>query len=665
VGHVVCVHHAHNRAAGPSSRTHRIVRRIADRYGSNIADAFLTALSRLDAGIDKVELSSAVASGDVNAIVAAIGPSRLGAIFAGGDSLSKVLQDTAAASGGLGMDVLSEVTGMQASFNAVDPNVVMFARERAARLVVDVTEDVIEAVRIVIAAGAAEGLTTVQQARAIREVVGLPPNWAEAPSRLASELRAGRFTSSRRLSAIDKARIRKRLKEGTITEDFISEIQANYARSLTNRRALNIARTESATSANHGMRTGWRQARDQGVLSEDVKRIVVVTHDEELRETHAAVPFMNQGGVGLDEPFETPWGPLMGPPWDPDPYNCLLPGTPVRGRFVAGVRAHYRGEVITIHTAGGRKLAVTSNHPVLTRDGFVAAQRVRDGHQLLCYSGDAHGATAPGAHEHGAPAAVDDVFHALGKLWGQELRDLSVEDLHGDAAGTDGKVDVVRPDRVLLVDGLAQPLDGGGNSILVLTTPPTISVASEGSGGHGLGAVHATARSGVGGAELPANGFRVRLELLPFQLLGFGAPPELYPGAFESMGNHATVVPGSLADRLDRFAREIGGADAGHVDLLPKVVLPPNGGLHRPGRQPPFDTPLSHGGSTDSKLARDLLERHAGLVELDEVVAVDVSSWHGHVYDLQSVTGFNIASDVFVSNCRCGEGLIFPGGGVL
>lgn len=322
MGTVAYAYSVRNRAAGPSSRIHLIAHRIADRFGPVIAGAFMTALSRLDAGIDDVELTSAVASGDINAIAAAIGPSRLGAIFAGGYSLSTVLQNTAGAMGRAGADVLTEVTGIQASFNAIDPNVVMFARERAARLVVDVTEDVIEAVRIVIAAGAAEGLTTVQQARAIREVVGLPPNWAEAPSRLASELRAGRFTSSRRLSAIDKARIRKRLKEGTITEDFISEIQANYARSLTNRRALNIARTESATSANHGMRTGWRQAREQGVLSEDVKRVVIVTPDERLRTSHAAVPGMNKGGVGLDEPFKTPWGPLMGPPWDPDPYNC-------------------------------------------------------------------------------------------------------------------------------------------------------------------------------------------------------------------------------------------------------------------------------------------------------------------------------------------------------
>jgi len=311
-----------NRAAGPSSRIYLIAHRIADRFGPAIAGAFVTALSRLDAGIDQTELASAVASGNVDAIVAAVAPSRLGAIFLGGGSLASVLLNTSSAMGRAGADVLTEVTGIQASFNATDPNVVMFARNHAAQLVVDVADDVREAIRIVTATGAAEGLTVQQQARVIRNVVGLPPNWADAPSALGRELRDGRFTSSRRLSAIDKAKIRKRLREGTIDEDFIQQMQTNYSRSLVNRRAQNIARTESSFSANHGMRTGWRQARDQGVLPEDVRRVVVVTPDERLRSSHAAVPGMNRDGVGLDEPFRTPWGKLEGPPWAPDPYNC-------------------------------------------------------------------------------------------------------------------------------------------------------------------------------------------------------------------------------------------------------------------------------------------------------------------------------------------------------
>lgn len=307
-------------ARRPRSRFFEIAHRISDRFGPLVAASFVEAIGRLNAGIDDAELRSAIASGNLNVIESAIRPSRLSALFLGGNALAEQLRRTAAATGRAGADVLTGVTGIEVGFNQVHPNVVMFAREQAATLVVQVTEDVREAVRIVLAAGQTEGLTTVQQARAIRQVVGLPPNWANAPMNLARELREGTFTASRRLSAIDKAQIRKRLREGTMTEDFIDGVQKRYADSLTNRRALNIARTETMRSANHGTREGWRQAREQGALPETARRMWIVTPDDRLRPSHAAIPGMNPDGVPIDGgTYNTPLGPSDGPPLE---TNC-------------------------------------------------------------------------------------------------------------------------------------------------------------------------------------------------------------------------------------------------------------------------------------------------------------------------------------------------------
>jgi hypothetical protein len=303
----------------PVSRMFAIAHRIADRFGPQVAAKFLAAVTRLQAGIDDVALRSALASGDLNAITAAVGTTRLPALFQGGDSLTELLRRVAAASGAASAEVLSGVTGIAFDFNAVDPRTVMWARHRAAALVVQIGEDVREAIRIITATGALEGLTVQQQAVAIRHVVGLPPNWANAPANLANELRAGQFTASRRLSATDKAQIRKRLREGTIDEAFIARMQERYAFSLTNRRALNIARTESLAASNAGMREGWRQAVDEGVLPSTARRNFIVTPDDRLRETHAAVPGMNPGGIPLDGMFQTPLGPFEGPPIE---TNC-------------------------------------------------------------------------------------------------------------------------------------------------------------------------------------------------------------------------------------------------------------------------------------------------------------------------------------------------------
>lgn len=284
-----------------------------------MVEAFVRAVTRLKLGIDEAALLSALASGDVNQINAALGATRLAALFAGGDSLTDLLHRTGQASAAASGEAVAAATGIDFRFDVTRPATILFARERTAALVVRVTDDVREAIRIVVGAGALEGLTVQQQARAIREIVGLPPNWAQAPANLAAELRAGLFTDSRRLSAADKAVIRKRLREGTVDEAFIEEMQRRYGASLIHRRALNIARTETLRAAHYGQRDAWRQAVENGVLPKTATRRWVVTPDDRLRETHAAIPGMNPEGVGLDESFQTPFGPVLDPPAEP---NC-------------------------------------------------------------------------------------------------------------------------------------------------------------------------------------------------------------------------------------------------------------------------------------------------------------------------------------------------------
>lgn len=302
---------------GVWTQPYRIAHRISDRFEPKVQAAFLRSVDRLIASTDPTAIRTALASGNLSQIEAAAGAQRLAAILAGSD-LGSNLELSTTVTGTAGADALGELLGVEVSFNARHPNTVLFARTQTARLVVAVGEEVKEAIRIITAAGADIGLTTTQQARAIREIVGLPPNWAAAPANLADDLRNGRVGSatSRRLSAVDKAKIRSRIAAGTVTEEFVEEMMSNYTRSLTNRRALNIARTETLRAAHGGQRESWRQAADAGVIPRDVRRHWIVTPDERLREEHAAVIDMNPEGVGLDEPFETPLGPVFDPPLD-------------------------------------------------------------------------------------------------------------------------------------------------------------------------------------------------------------------------------------------------------------------------------------------------------------------------------------------------------------
>ena len=293
-------------------RFHATARRIAEKFGPQTARAWMRAVTRFQGTIDEKALRAALSAKSLVQINAAVGASSFGQMMR---DLEKPFARTATATGTASAKVLSEA-GFPMQFNAVHPNVVQFARDQAAALVVDVTDDVREAVRTVVALGAQQGLTVEQQARAIREVVGLPPNQARAPLRLGAEIRAGRAgrATRRRLSATTKAQIRSRVARGTVTEAFIERVQKQYAASLTNRRALNIAGTESRRAANFGQSESWQQAVDQGSLPADSRRFWLPTPDERLSEEHARIPSMNSDGRGMNEPFDTPEGSFMYPP---------------------------------------------------------------------------------------------------------------------------------------------------------------------------------------------------------------------------------------------------------------------------------------------------------------------------------------------------------------
>lgn len=306
-----------------------MIKRIADQHGIAAASAWTQSVLRHQAQINMAALRSAIASKNVVNIEAVVAASKLQQTA--GRALRQPFTAAAQAAGTQSAAILKS-HGLAASFNAVHPNVVNFAREQAAQLVVAIPAETKQVIAEVIALGAQYGLDVAQQARAIREVVGLPPTWAAAPVNLAQEIRDGQAAAatSRRLSAVAKQQIRSRIAAGTVDDAFVASMTEQYAASLINRRALNIARTETLRASHHGLTESWKQAQDQGVLPQTARRFWIVTPDDRLSPEHARIPGMNPNGRGMDEPFQTTEGPHMFPPSRP---NCrcsvgLLPNVP-------------------------------------------------------------------------------------------------------------------------------------------------------------------------------------------------------------------------------------------------------------------------------------------------------------------------------------------------
>lgn len=138
------------------------------------------------------------------------------------------------------------------SFDKADPRAVAWARLRGSRLIAQITDEQMTAVRQIISNAIANGVTVPQAAMQIRDVVGLHDRWQRAVDnafqrdydRLVGEgVKPARAT----VLAHDKAQ--------------------KYRLKLIRARALNIARTEVMAAQNYGTYLGWIEAGEKGLLN--------------------------------------------------------------------------------------------------------------------------------------------------------------------------------------------------------------------------------------------------------------------------------------------------------------------------------------------------------------------------------------------------------------
>jgi SPP1 gp7 family putative phage head morphogenesis protein len=184
--------------------------------------------------------------------------------------------------------------------------------------------------------------------------------------------------------------------------------------------------------------------------------------------------------------------PLLDTFTPPLHFRCLAAGVLVGtdGPVLAKSAREYRGEMITIRTRGGKELAGTPNHPVLTDRGWVALGLLNEGDGVVCraFGQDALGVQVD---DQNVPALIEDV--AVAPLSASGVLSVVVpsaaEDFHGDGAGSE--VSIVSADGLLwrrlhaarakhllelLLVGAAQPRPGVAFSGLGDLDPVLVSL---------------------------------------------------------------------------------------------------------------------------------------------------------------------------------------------
>lgn len=525
-----------------------------------------------------------------------------------------------------------------------NPNVLRAATVTRLRLIREISEFSRDAIHDVLLDASKGSLPPAEVARRLKGLVGLTQTQTNAVQNYRRLLEAGDHGEALTRALRDK-RFDRSLQGQPLAPEKIDQMVDRYAERMHAYRAQNIARTEGIRTLAEGNHASWQDAIDAGtVVRGDLIRSWIVAEDERTCPVCAAIPGMNPDGVGFDQPFDSPDGPVSLPPAHP---SCFPAGTLMQGQFVAGLRAEYAGEMVVLRTAGGRELTVTPKHPILTPQGFVPAHSLSPSDYLVCYeAGNDRTRLAP-FHEQDQPAMIEQVFHALAKT--VFPCPPSVKDLHGDAINVQGNIEIVGADRVLLKGLLPEPL---GN--LCFKKPDMeltleIGLSKPGLCQHGF---RTASVSGPGGPHLSDDGGTVLLEAAPLQPLRVGPASHIDASLYEPAGEDVAPDSGLVAEPLEGFTALVPTDQAGEVWDY--------GSLHQASRfsLTPEDNPgltkrFGEVRSSGSKLALELMDGYPGTVTADQITEVSRAQFQGHVYDLQSVGGWNVANGIVVSNCRC------------
>lgn len=356
--------------------------------------------------------------------------------------------------------------------------------------------------------------------------------------------------------------------------------------------------------------------------------------------------------VPVDKPFIVSGEPLMFPGDSSkgaspgNVINCFPGDTSVE--YVGLERAYrswFEGDLVEATTAAGHVLAGTPNHPVMTREGWKALDLLRPGDELLRYGGLDTAPVSGDPDVEDGPTSLSEAFGAAQQTGQLERVRGGDVDFHGE--GRTGEIEVVVPDGVLVSGFPPERLEHRLQLELQVAGRSAGALLASGDH-HVVTSRQATAAPGsVGGLD----------EALPLlraggghALVHGGAPvPDLYAGLEEARPDDGAGHAVPFGQRLL--------AHTGAVELEQLVHRqfgaalqdgPPAGDLDPGGAELPRE-PVP----VELQLGGDCHDRVAGAVTLDRVVEVRRVRFAGHVYNLQTASGWYLAGGFFAHNCRC------------
>ena len=389
----------------------------------------------------------------------------------------------------------------------------------------------------------------------------------------------------------------------------------------------------------------------------------------------------------------------------PSHPRCFPAGTWVSGpKPIGSINRLYEGALIEIRTRSGNLLSVTPNHPILTPQGWVAAGKLRKGDDVVCGGMLQSTVALVDPDDYQMPALIEDVAVSLGGASSVTASPVKIaaEDLHGD--GVDGQIGIVRSNGFLRgyhnrLPRCQQPLlhkSFGGRNIRrfrlntlgnFTTHLPRLS----------LSAYRIMCRTGIPlplfcgssrrkklvGLGIAAKGdtrirqYTTHCRTLNTVSLGESVLglPRLISGNYciqvrrhpcpsangdpvfmKSIGDGMHTYLEVVRQRLKRFSSKIPGTDGTCIQRQSTAA----------NNNSVTNQYSGNGLIANSIPDTDGLGRFTSGIQLDDIISIDIRQFSGHVFNLETPTGWYVASNnvphsdekdncngIIVHNCRC------------
>ena len=233
--------------------------------------------------------------------------------------------------------------------------------------------------------------------------------------------------------------------QGNSVGKIATDLQARVSE-MNRASAVRAARTAITSAQNGGRMDSYKAASDMGIK---VRKRWVATKDGRTRHAHQKLDGQT---VDWDESFSSELGKIRYP-GDPrakpaNVYNCFVGDVKVASdsKLIRSYKHIYEGGLITVKTAGGVQFTCTPNHPILTPNGWVSAELLNNGDNILVTFGEQNvfgGVNPDIKHRFPRIDAIHNLFNVSG---GERAVGVSV-DFHGDVATSN--VEIVTQERLL------------------------------------------------------------------------------------------------------------------------------------------------------------------------------------------------------------------------